>query len=96
MNSLCCNENSGVSLSDLAILKLWHEFRKFVSQLLQHQLAHIIEIIYSKEVLLWYKSVKVLEGTHVEARQGCFIDVSITVWFPAVHVAADPVHTAVK
>ena len=22
MNSLCCNENSGVSLSDLAILKL--------------------------------------------------------------------------
>ena len=45
MNPLCCNENSGVSLSDLAILKLQHEFGKFVSQPLQHQLAHIVEII---------------------------------------------------
>jgi len=64
--------------------------------------VHIIEIIYSKEVLLQYKSIKVLEGTHVEARQGCFsdwrcfIDMSITVWFPAVNVAPDPVQTAVK
>ena len=39
----------------------------------------------SNEVLLQYISVKVLEGTHVEARQGffsnwgCSVDVSITV-----------------
>jgi hypothetical protein len=58
MNPLCCNENSGVSLSDLKILKLSHEFRKFISQPFQPQLAHIIEIIYSKEVLLQYESIK--------------------------------------
>jgi hypothetical protein len=61
MNPLCWNKNSGVSLSDLEILKLRHEFRKIISQPLQHQLAHIIEIIYSKEVLLQYKSVKILD-----------------------------------
>ena len=68
-----------VSLNDLAKLKLWHVFRQLVSQPLQHQLADI----YSKDVLVQYKSLQVLKETHVEARQGHFIDMSVTVWFPA-------------
>ena len=42
-------------------------------------------------MLVQYKSSKVLKETHVEARQGHFIDMSVTVRFPAVNVAPVPV-----
>jgi hypothetical protein len=77
MNPLCCNKNSGVSLSDPEISKLWHEFRKFIFQPLQHQLAHIIEIIYTKEVLLQYKSIKVLDP--------CWSQAEVFQWLGVVH-----------
>ena len=47
-------------------------------------------------MLVQYKSIKVLKETHVEARQGHFTDMSVTVWFPAVNVAPVPFQTAVK